>query len=154
LSPTRDGVGGKNINSDNVNITCYRRRITAITVLLKATDGQGCRWNWILTPIPIPYPQKNLWESPHILHTHRTPKSPIPIPRTLVFLLDAFLNNYIYAVHVTVLLYVFSNDNEEEVPVKQVTNWTVFGETGTGMVGHVPECKKVDMHSHWSSFQC
>ena len=36
---------------------------------------QGCRGDGILMPIPIPYPQKNLWESPQnpqnpeILHT-------------------------------------------------------------------------------------
>jgi len=26
---------------------------------------------------------------------------------------------------------VFSNDNEEKMPVKQLTNWTVFGEVQT-----------------------
>ena len=43
--------------------------------------------------------------NPKILHTH----TPHP-----VFLLDAFLNKHIYAVHVTMLLCVFSNDNEEK----------------------------------------
>ena len=44
---------------------------------------QGCRGDWILMPIPIPYPQKNLWESPQNPHIHRIPKSSIPIPYTL-----------------------------------------------------------------------
>ena len=36
-------------------------------------------------PIPIPYPQKILWVSPQDLHTHRTPKSYIPIPTACLF---------------------------------------------------------------------
>jgi len=34
-------------------------------------------------------------------------------------------------VHITVLLCVFNNDNEEKMLVKQITNWTVFGENQT-----------------------
>jgi len=45
-----------------------------------------------------------------------------------------FFNNRIYDVHVTVLLCVFRNDNEEKMPVKQITNWTVFGEIQTGNI--------------------
>ena len=45
-----------------------------------------------------------------------------------------FFNNRIYDVHVTVLLCVFCNDNEEKMPVKQITNWTVFGEIQTGNI--------------------
>ena len=41
------------------------------------------------------------------------------------------LNKHIYAVHVTVLLCVFSHDNEEKMPVKQITNWIEFGEIQT-----------------------
>jgi len=41
------------------------------------------------------------------------------------------LNKHIYAVHVTVLLCVFSHDNEEKMPVKQITNWIAFGEIQT-----------------------
>ena len=44
---------------------------------------QGCRGDWILMPIPIPYPQKNLWESPQNPHIHRIPKSSIPVHYTL-----------------------------------------------------------------------
>ena len=33
--------------------------------------------------------------------------------------------------NVAVLLCAFSNDIEEQMPVKQVTNWTVFGEIQT-----------------------
>jgi len=40
-------------------------------------------------------------------------------------------NKHIYAVHVTVLLCVFSNDDEGKLPIKQITNWTVFGEIQT-----------------------
>ena len=52
----------------------------------KQTDRhkhQGCRGDWILMPIPIPYPQKNLWESLQNPHIHRIPKSSIPVPYTL-----------------------------------------------------------------------
>ena len=80
------------------------------------------------------------FQSPYLPRTHRkTCGNPhgiyIPtVPRNsppCVFSLDAFLNKHIYAVHVTVLLCVFSNDNEEKLPVKQITNWTVFGEIQT-----------------------
>jgi len=37
-------------------------------------------------------------------------------------------------VHVAVLLCVFLNDNDEKVPVKQITNWTAFGEIQTATV--------------------
>ena len=57
--------------------------------------------------------------NPKILHTH----TPHP-----VFLLDAFLNKHIYAVYITMLLCVFSNDSEEQMLVKQIANCTVFGE--------------------------
>ena len=40
-------------------------------------------------------------------------------------------NKHIYAVLVTVLLCVFSNDDEGKLPIKQITNWTVFGEIQT-----------------------
>ena len=33
--------------------------------------------------ISIPYPQKNMWESPQNAHIHRTPKSSILTPHTL-----------------------------------------------------------------------
>jgi len=36
-----------------------------------------------------------------------------------------------HAVHVTLSLCVFSNDNKEKMPVKQITDWTVFGEIQT-----------------------
>ena len=52
-----------------------------------------------------PIPTENLWESPQNPHTHRTTKSSIPIPQTLCL----FTNKL--AVHVTVLVTVFSNDN-------------------------------------------
>ena len=50
---------------------------------LSFTLWQGCRGDWILMPIPIPYPQENLWESPQNSHIHRIPKSSIPVPYTL-----------------------------------------------------------------------
>jgi len=46
----------------------------------RGTEMQGCRGDRISIPIPIPYPQKILWVSPQDPHTHRTPKSYIPIP--------------------------------------------------------------------------
>ena len=48
-------------------------------------NSQGCRGDEISIPIPIPYPQKILWVSPQDPHTHRTPKSYIPIPASCIF---------------------------------------------------------------------
>ena len=50
---------------------------------LNHSNCQGCRGDWILMPMPIPYPQKNLWESPQNPHINRIPKSSIPVPYTL-----------------------------------------------------------------------
>jgi len=48
---------------------------------------------------------------------------------------DRYLNKHIYVVHVTVwLLCVFSEDNEQEMPVKQITSFTVRGEIQTATV--------------------
>ena len=57
---------------------------------------------------------------------------PYAYPTPCVFSSDAFLNKHI-VVHVTVLLCVFSKDNEEKLPEKKITNWTVslFGEIQT-----------------------
>jgi len=72
---------------------------------------QGYRKDWISVPMPTetsvgiptesPYPQ-----NPEILHTHTS---------HCVFLLDAFLNKHIYAIHITVLFCAFNNDNEEKM---------------------------------------
>ena len=42
-----------------------------------------------------------------------------------------YICNKLHKVHITVLLCVFNNDNEEKMLVKQITNWTVFGENQT-----------------------
>ena len=55
---------------------------------------QGCRGDWILIPIPVPYPQKNPWESPQYPHIHRIPKFSIATPAHpthCVFLFDAYI---------------------------------------------------------------
>ena len=57
------------------------------------------------SPTPIPYPQKNLWESPQSPHTYRTPKSSIYMPQTLCIFVRCIFNKHIYA--------VFSNDNKK-----------------------------------------
>jgi len=46
---------------------------------------QRCRGDGISIPIPIPYPLKILCVSPQDPHTHRTPKSYIPIPAPCLF---------------------------------------------------------------------
>ena len=60
---------------------------------------QGCRGDRISIPIPIQYPQKNLWENPRNSHTHRTPKSSILISHTLrLFVRCIFYCYYVYSV--------------------------------------------------------
>jgi len=58
--------------------------------------------------------RKKLCESHRILIPTEPRNPPYPYPTPCVFSLDAFLNKHIYAVHVTMLLCVFSNDNEEK----------------------------------------
>jgi len=70
------------------NVSKSRHLYTAAAAVCQAVarlmiDNQGCRGDWTLMPIPIPYPQKNLWESPQNPHIHRIPKSSIPLPYTL-----------------------------------------------------------------------
>jgi len=88
---------------------------------LKARILRGCRGDWI-----------------SILFSHRTPKSSMPISHTPCLFSGCILNkNILLAMHVTVLLCVrsmlciFINDNEEKMPVKQITNRAVFGEIQT-----------------------
>ena len=52
---------------------------------VRVYNQQGCREDGISIPIPIPYPQKILWVSPQDPHTHRTPKSYIPVPAPCLF---------------------------------------------------------------------
>jgi len=80
--------------------------------------------DWISIRIPILYPQKTC-DYPHRIHIPtelRYPTCPHPTP--CVFSLDVFLNKHIYAVHVTVLLCVFINDNTKK-KCHNKTNYTL-----------------------------
>ena len=91
---------------------------------------QVCRGDWISIPYP-PYTHRKTCDNPHRIPIHT--ETPTFTNILCLFVsLEAFLNKHIYAAHVTVLLCVFSNDNEEKLPVKQITNWTVFGEIQPG----------------------
>ena len=99
------------------------------------TNLQGCRADRFQSPQPSRTHRKKhlriLTESPYP-RNRRNPPCLTPTP--CVFSLEMhFLNKlkHICAVHVAVLLCVFSNDNEGKMPVKQITDWTVFGEIQT-----------------------
>jgi len=89
--------------------------------------------DWISIRIPILYPQKTC-DYPHRIPVPTELRYPTyPHPTPCVFSLDVFLNKHIYAVRVTVLLCVFINDNtkKKNATIKQITDWTVFGEIQT-----------------------
>ena len=60
----------------------------------KVADWRGCRVDGISIPILTPYAQKSLCVSLHDPHTHRTPKSYIPI--NPLFLLQAAYFNLLF----------------------------------------------------------
>ena len=94
---------------------------TEVRVHMPGANKQGCRGDWISIHIHIPF----------FMHAHRKPagiptESPYPQnpeilhspyiqrrrPRHRIIWAQ-YLNKHSYAVHVTVLLRVFSNNNEE-----------------------------------------
>ena len=98
---------------------------------------EGCRGDYAEKPVGIRH-------NPDI---HRTPKSPIPISTLRVFWLDIFLNKHMYAVHVTVLTFSVTI-MKKKTPVKQITNWIVFGDIQTATTTFVACLTRFRLISH------
>ena len=78
-----------------------------------STYWQARRGDRFQSPIPIPYPQKKPVRIPTESSYSKKTKSFVRIPHALC-LFGCILKTHIFAVHVTVLLCVSSNDNEEK----------------------------------------
>jgi len=83
--------------------TCTSCRAGSVIISLMP-NLQGCRGDGISIPIPIPYPQKVLQDP----HTHRTPKSYIPVPAPRLFTTRAPLKLWPYGtIQICLLLLLF-----------------------------------------------
>ena len=84
----------------------FCRFFSSVSVAVSTIDRAAMR---------IEFQKKNC-VNPHRIPILTEPRNPpYPYPTPCVFSLDTFLNKHIYAVHVTMLLCVLSNDNEKKL---------------------------------------